>query len=369
MTTNVIKTLAVLAALTLISSACGSKTSVLPPLLGGPVLPTSPVPAQAGNQGTLRYLAGQRGLLIGAAVDAKALQSDPVYAQILGRQFDVAVPENVMKFANIHPQRQTYDFTAADQLLSFAAANGMLVRGHTLVWYMEDPNWVKSGNFTKDQLKQILHDHIAMVVGHFKGRIFAWDVVNEAINDNGKLRDSVWLRGIGPEYIDLAFQWAHAADPQALLFYNDYNAEGSGPKSDAVYALVKGLRDRGVPIGGVGLQMHVSLDDHPSANDIKANIERLARLGLVVHITEMDVRIHQPADPSSLSAQAQIYRNVLEACLAEPKACQALVMWGFSDRYSSIPNIYAGFGSGLPFDSSFNPKPAYNMLKEALTGK
>ncbi len=362
------KNLAVLIALTMVLAGCQSKMSSAIPFIG-PALPTPPVPPRAGDPDTLRYLASQRGLLIGAAVDTDALQSDPAYAQALGREFNLVVPENVMKFSKIHPERQTYDFAAPDALVNFASANGMLVRGHTLVWYVEDPEWVNSSGSTKEELKQILHDHISTVVGRYKGRIFAWDVVNEALDDSGQLRDSVWLRGIGPEYIDLAFRWAHEADPNALLFYNDFKGEGLGPKSDAIYNLVKGLHERGVPIGGVGLQMHVSLDDHPSAADIKSNIERLAQLGLVVHITEMDVRLADPPDANSLNAQAQIYKDVLEACLSEKKACQALLTWGFTDKYSWIPNFYSGFGSGFIFDSSFNPKPAYNLMKETLGGK
>ncbi len=363
---NTLRTkLAVLLTAALLLSGCQGFI----PLTGAPDLPTPPAAPQAGTPGTLRYLASQHGLLIGAAVDANALRSDPAYAQALSRNFNVVVPENVMKFANIHPAPQTYDFTAADQLVNFAASNGMLVRGHTLLWYQEDPGWVKLGNFTRAQLEQILHDHISTVVGRYKGRIFAWDVVNEAIGDNGQLRDNVWLRGIGPQYIDLAFQWAHQADPNALLFYNDYNGEGMSAKSDAIYDMVKGLRARGIPIGGVGLQMHLTLTDHPSADDLKANIERLAALGLVVHITEMEVRVPQPANAASLSQQAQIYKDVLDTCLAEANACQALVMWGLSDKYSSVPSIYPGFGSALILDQSFNPKPAYSMLMQALGGR
>ena len=347
----------------LLLTACSPSVGLL-----APPLPTPPRPASAGEPNTLRYLASQRGFLIGAAVDADALQSDPAYADTLAREYNVVVPENVMKFSNIHPSPDIYDFSAADALVDFAQANGMLVRGHTLVWYAEDPDWVNSGNFTKDQLEQILHDHIATVVGRYKGRVFAWDVVNEAIDDNGQLRDSVWLRGIGPEYIDLAFQWAHEADPNALLFYNDYNGEGLGGKSDAIYNLVKGLHERGAPIGGVGLQMHVTLKNHPSMDDLRANIQRLARLGLVVHITEMDVRLQQPADDQALNAQAQIYKDVVQTCLAEERACQALLTWGFTDKYSWIPNFYGGFGGALPFDQSLDPKAAYNAIKAVLSG-
>ncbi len=349
-------------------SGCSMSRAGLIPLTGGPALPTPPAPLQGGQPGTLRYTASQHGLLIGAAVNAPALASNAAYARTLSGQFDVVTPENAMKFRDIHPALHAYNFTAADQVVNFAVANGMLVRGHVLIWYLEDPQWLTAGHFTRAQLLQILHDHITTIVGHFKGRVFAWDVVNEEVDDSGKLRDNVWLRTIGPQYIDLAFQWAHQADPKALLFYNDYNGEGLGVKSDAIYNLVKGLRDRGVPIGGIGLQMHFSVPNHPSMEDIKSNMERLAGLGLVVHITEMDVRLPEPVNAISLGAQAQLYHDVAQACLQEAGVCQALILWGFTDRYSPIPGVYPHFGSATIFNASIQPKPAYNMLMEALSG-
>ncbi len=337
-----------------------------------PTLTPTPTPTpmgtpSAGEPNTLRYLASKRGFLIGSAVDAKALDSDWQYAALLSRELNVVVPENVMKFANIHPTPDSYNFAPADQLVSFAEGNGMLVRAHTLLWYQSDPEWVKEGDYSPAELENILHNHINSVVSRYKGRIFAWDVINEEVSENGELRDNVWLRGIGPQYIDLAFQWAHEADPNALLFYNDDSHEqGAGVRSDAIYNLVKRLRNRGVPIDGVGIQMHVSLGSAPSIDDLETNIERLGLLGLVVHITEMDVRLSEPADPESLDAQAQVYRDVLDACLFEANVCKALVMWGLTDKYSWIPNAYAGFGSALIFDANFQPKPAYAALQEVL---
>lgn len=211
----------------------------------------------------------------------------------------------------------------------------------------------------------ILKNHIYTVVGRYRGRIYAWDVVNEAIADDGSLRRTIWLEKIGPEYIELAFRWAHEADPNALLFYNDYNAEGLGPKSDAVYNLVKNLLEKGVPIHGVGLQMHVSVEWPPNTNDIYANIKRLNELGLEVHITEMDVRIREPATDEDLIRQAEIYRNVLKVCL-NAKNCKAFVMWGFTDRYSWIPFFFSGYGSALIFDEDYQPKLAYQYLLTTL---
>jgi endo-1,4-beta-xylanase len=180
----------------------------------------------------------------------------------------------------------------------------------------------------------------------------------------------VWWRVIGPEYIDMAFRWAHEVDPDALLFYNDYGAEGLNGKSDAVYELVQGLLDRGVPIHGVGLQAHLVLSGQSNFDNVRANIQRLGDLGLQVHITELDIRI---ADASSgdepgqaeLERQAQMYGELLDVCLSEP-SCTAFVLWGFTDRHSWIPWFRPGWGSALIFDESYRPKPAYDAMRQVL---
>jgi endo-1,4-beta-xylanase len=316
---------------------------------------------------TLRALADRRGLAIGAAVDVTALRSDMSYAQTLAREFNILTAENVLKFGPLRPARDRFDFSAADELVQFAQNNNMQVRGHTLVWHNQLPDWLTQGFFSREELSAILKKHIQTVVERYRGRVAAWDVVNEAVADNGQMRDTLWLRGIGPNYLDLAFQWAHEADPQAKLFYNDYNGEGLGSKSDAIYRLLKDLLQRGVPVQGVGLQMHISLDSPPRAADIAANIQRLGELGLEVHITEMDVRARTPASAADLERQAAVYRSVLGACLDSPY-CKAFVLWGFTDRYSWIPGFFQGYGSALIFDEAFAPKPAYQALKDGLAG-
>ncbi|MDW8049331.1 MAG: endo-1,4-beta-xylanase, partial [Nitrososphaerota archaeon] len=232
---------------------------------------------------SLRTLAEKCGIYIGAAVEPDYLTMD--YAETLKREFNMVTTENVLKFGPVHPQPTVYSFAGADRVIEFAEAHGMKVRGHTLVWHSQLPSWITAGRYTRDEWIQILRDHIMTVVGRYRGRIYAWDVVNEAIDDSGALRNTIWLQNIGPEYIELAFRWAHEADPNALLFYNDYGAEGLGVKSDAVYNLVKGLLEKGVPIHGVGLQMHISADSPPSPQSVAANIRRLNNLGLEVHIT------------------------------------------------------------------------------------
>jgi endo-1,4-beta-xylanase len=314
---------------------------------------------------SLRSLAQARGIQIGAAVAAGPVREEPLYAQTLRREFSMLTPENAMKFGPLHPDPDRYNFADADAIIAFAKANAMQVRAHTLVWHEDLPRWLTERNVTREDLMPILRQHILTVVGRYRGRVAVWDVVNEAMADSGSLRDTIWLRGIGPDYIDLAFRWAHEADPQARLFYNDYGGEGLGRKSDAIYGLVRNLRTRGVPIHGVGLQMHIRLESSPALRDVAANMNRLAALKLEVHITEMDVRIEGPVTEEALSAQARIYRDTLGVCLSA-KNCKAFVLWGFTDRHSWIPQFFPQWGAALIFDESYRPKPAYTALMDAL---
>jgi endo-1,4-beta-xylanase len=318
----------------------------------------------------LRDLAAPSGLLIGAAADAPYF-SDPNYVQTLGGEYNLIVPENDLKFAETEPSKDQYNFCPADQLMAFAIANGMKMRGHNLVWYQGLPSWLTSGNFTSDQVTIILQNHINTVVGHYKGQLPDWDVVNEAITNNAPYvvdQTSFWYQKLGANYLDIAFQMAHDADPNAKLFYNDYSGEGLGAKSDAIYNLVQGMIGRGVPINGVGLEMHLTLNA-PSQADISANMARLAKLGLEVHVSEMDVRI--PVDssgnatPANLAAQATIYQNVFAACQANPN-CTEFLTWGVTDLHSWIPSTFSGFGSGLLFDQQYKSKPAYSTLAANL---
>jgi endo-1,4-beta-xylanase len=240
----------------------------------------------------------------------------------------------------------------------------MKVRGHTLVWHNQNPSWLPRAIKTRDEAIAVLKDHIQTVVGHYKGRIAAWDVVNEAVDDStGELRESPWLTAIGPDYIALAFQFAHEADPDAKLYYNDYSAEGIGGKGDAVYELVKGLKEQGVPIDGVGWQGHFQSSSF--IMDMKDNGRRLADLGLEVSITELDVRIPIPPTDTMIENQAKMYKKVTETCLALPN-CKAIVTWGFTDKHSWVPGFFSGEGAALPFDETYKPKLAYEAIRAAL---
>ena len=337
--------------------------------MAAPTCTPKPIPSPAltlaPGTSLLRGCAQTHGVQIGAAVAAEPLRNDPLYGETLTQYFSMVTPENAMKFGPLHPEPDRYDFADADFIVDFAQTHEMQVRGHKLVWHNQLPGWLEDGDWSKEELTEILHDHIATVVGRYRGRVAAWDVVNEAITDSGTLRNTLWLRVIGPEYIEMAFRWAHEADPDALLFYNDYGAEGLCPKANAVYTLVEDLVKRGVPIHGVGMQMHASLDWCPVPESVSANIERLSALGLQIHVTEMDVRVPEPATQEKLEAQAAIYRDMLHVCISS-EGCTAFVLWGFTDSHSWVPSFFPGYGSALIFDDDYGPKPACEALEEVI---
>ncbi|HEV8215473.1 MAG TPA: endo-1,4-beta-xylanase [Gemmatimonadaceae bacterium] len=327
------------------------------------------VPVVNADTFPLRTLAQQAGIRIGSAGDRGFRWTGTdgsTFRAILGREFSVLTPENDMKFDHLHPAQATYYFAGADSLVAFAQQNQMAVRGHTLVWHQQLPKWITSGSFGADEAAQQLIDHVTTVVSHFKGKVFAWDVVNEAFNDDGSRRSAYWLDHIGRNYIELAFRTARAADPDVALFYNDYNVEGINTKSDSVYAMVKDFLARGVPITGVGLQSHFILNGVPAT--LGANIARFVALGVKVHVTELDVRVPVPSTSASLATQAQNYHDVVMTCI-QNKGCELVTMWGFTDKDSWVPGTFPGFGDALPWDSSFQQKPAYKSIYNALAGR
>lgn len=322
---------------------------------------------------SLRELADENHIHIGAAVYTYHL-NDPTHAATLSREFNMLVPEQEAKHCEIEKQQGQFDFTKFDQLVAFAESNNLAVRGHTLVWHSCMPSWITNGKFSRDQAIQLLHDYIFTMVGRYKGRIGIWDVVNEAMNDGGTaLRDTPWRHLIGDDYVELAFRFAHEADPDALLFYNDYNAEGINAKSDAIYAMVKDFVARGVPINGVGLQMHITLGDTAPGGSLTPdllgqNIKRLGDLGLQVQITEMDVKFQGKPTDSILQHEAGDYRRVLDTCLNNAN-CTAFVTWGVTDKYSWLLDPrYSTNANNAPllFDDEYQPKPAYYAVLDLL---
>ena len=238
----------------------------------------------------LRDLAAAKGIYMGTALTAGELTGTS--ASIAGTQFGSVTPGNEMKWDTVEPTRGTYNWGPGDSIVAFAKQHSMQVRGHNLVWHSQLPGWLTSGSFTNSQLHDIMIKHVTDEVTHYKGEITHWDVVNEPFNEDGTFRSDLWYNQLGSSYIADAFTAAHAADPAAKLYVNDYNIEGSGAKSDGMYNLVKSLKQQGVPIDGVGFQAHFILGQVPST--FKANMQRFADLGVDVAVTELDVRMQLP---------------------------------------------------------------------------
>lgn len=324
---------------------------------------------------TLRQVGEGRHIVIGAAA-ASAHLSEPDYSRILGSEFSQLQAENEMKFGPIHPRPDSdpnpYDFAGADELVAFAQSHNMLVRGHTLVWHNQVPKWITEGNYGALQLAKVLQNHIHTVMGHYASKVYAWDVVNEAFNDDGTMRHTIWYdqpgigAGAGTKYIEQVLRWAREADPKAKLFYNDYDAEEVNKKSDAIYAMAEDFKQRGVPLDGIGFQTHISLkfDDSAKLASYARNLERFAKLGLELHITELDIRLSDDSQ-TSLSAQAKLYGKIAGLCVHQP-ACKLIQTWGVTDKHSWIPNFYKGQGWALLWDANYQKKPAYEAVHDAL---
>ena len=315
----------------------------------------------------LRPLATAAGLNFGVATNADVVRTDAAYRETLLVYANTIVAENDLKFGPLSPRLGHYDFRRADALMAFAADHGLKVRGHVLVWHHQLPDWLKAADYTPEQARELMRTHIFTVMGRYRGQIFQWDVVNEAITNAPRtpLRQSFWLDTIGPEYIALAFRYAHEADPNAKLFYNDYGAEELNRKSDAVYKLVRDLKQQGVPINGVGLQCHFDVAAPPNLEAVAANLQRLADLGLELAVTEFDARLHLPASAADLEKQAALEHDLLALVLRQP-ACRTFMVWGLTDARSWVPGFYRGYGDALPFDAMLAPKPALYGLQWAL---
>ena len=341
----------------------------------------SKVPADS-----LRALASKIGLGVGVAVNMDLLNVNDTYTGIVANQFNSVTPENVMKWDTIEPTQGNLNFGPADALVKFAQEHGQLVRGHTLMWHNQLPGWlttgVSNGTISNAQLRDILKQHITDEVSHFKGEIWQWDVANEFFTDSNPSMinpNDFWVAHLGAGIIADAFRWAHAADPQALLFYNDYNIageDGSNAKADAVYAMVKQLKAQGVPIDGVGDQGHLDTQYGFSGTRMQNDLQRYANLGLRVAITEADVRtfvnnaIDQvPTDNLAQFAQPFEFDQMMKACLAV-RQCISFTLWGVSDANSWIPGFFNNpqEGYALLYDVNYQPKTAYTTLQQDLLG-
>ncbi|BBC35904.1 Beta-xylanase [Streptomyces graminofaciens] len=338
-------------------------------LVAGALLSTAVAvqPASA-HDPSLRRLADRAGVRIGTAVDMNALAEDRRYRGTTAREFDSVTAENVMKWESVEPQRGVYDWKPADDLVRYARAHGQVVRGHTLVWHSQLPGWLTSGvadgSIGSAELRGILRNHITTEVKRYKGKIQQWDVVNEVFEEDGSLRNSIWLQELGPSYIADAFRWAHAADPKAKLFLNDYNVEGVNAKSTAYYELAKRLRAEGVPVQGFGIQGHLAIQ-YGFPEQVAENLARFGALGMRTAFTEVDVRMILPVDATKSATQASYFRKLLDACLGA-RSCTSFTVWGYTDRYSWVPGVFGGQGAATPMDEEYGRKPAYGALRAGL---
>ena len=361
---------AVLVGGTSASAAVNSKTAAGQAAGGAPV-----------TNAPLRDLAAPIGLRFGTALIPQDIET-PSYAAIASSQFSVVTPGNAMKWQIVEPEQGVFDWSQADQLVQFARANGQLVRGHTLTWHNQLPNWltagVANGSISAAQLRILLHDHIITEVSRYRGRIWQWDVCNEFFTDTNPSTinpNDFWVSNLGTGVIADAFRWAHEADPNALLFYNDYNIggeDGTNAKSDAVYAFVKQLLSEGVPIDGVGNQGHLDTQYGWNPQLLQEDLERFASLGLKVAITEADVRTfvnnatdQVPTANLALFAHPYEYSELLKAALAVPQ-CISFTVWGFTDSDSWVPGTFAGEGYAAIYDVNQQPKAAYYSLQSDL---
>ena len=331
---------------------------------------------------------------VGAAINEQQIAgTDALGTGIVAAQFDSISPENVLKWERVHPSLDTYNFELADKYVAFGEKNHMFIVGHNLVWHSQVPNWVFQDDqgkpLTREALLQRMHDHIFKVVGRYKGRIQSWDVVNEALNEDGTLRKSKWQQIIGDDFIEKAFEYAHQADPQAELTYNDYSLENEAKLKGAL-ALVAKLKAHGVAITTVGIQGHDSLA-HPTVEEEDAAITAFAKLGVKVAISELDIDV-LPRDPKLFSADVSLkvkqdpklnpyanglpddvqqelarrYAELFAVFLKHRAEMSRVTFWGVTDRDSWLNNWPVPGRTSYPllFDRNGKPKPAFEAVIE-----
>lgn len=341
-------------------------------------LSAQPAPGPA-----LKDRAASRKVLFGAAAAWPALKDDAEYAEHFARECAVLVPENVLKMQVVHPEPDRYNFAPADFMAEFAAKHGMKMRGHTLVWHQQMAPWFRNV-VNKDNAGRILEEHVRTVVGRYKGRMHSWDVVNEAVEPKDAredgLRKTPWLDVLGPEYIDLAFRFAREADPAALLCYNDYGLDYATPgdeqKRAAVLKLLRGLKQRRVPVHAFGMQAHLNAGNQKNfdPDSLRRFLGDVAALGLQIMITELDaVDRDLPDDIAERDKGiARVYGSYLNAALREP-AVTAVLTWGLTDKYTWLATRNRR-ASGvpvrvLPLDRDYARKPAWEAIAGAFDAR
>ncbi|MBR2197802.1 MAG: endo-1,4-beta-xylanase, partial [Fibrobacter sp.] len=326
---------------------------------------------------TLRSLAEERHRYIGAILNSEWFYGniEAEFEQIHKTQFNAVVAENEMKFDATEPNENTFSYDKGDKMVKYAQENGMRVRGHALAWHNQVPYWVNSYSGQKEQLLAVLKNHIENVVGHWKGQIAEWDVVNEAVNDDNnhgwRSNGSVWFEGIGAEFLDSAFVWAHVADPDAELCYNDYAIEwglGNGSKAGFVLEQVKRWKANNIPITCVGTQTHIEISHETTPQNVRAFAKELAKLDIKLNITELDIGFPKGSagqlGQSDYEKQGHLYRQFMDVFLEEPNMGE-FVIWGLTDAHSWLDNSQ-GKTQGLLWDKQYKAKPAFDSVMASL---
>jgi endo-1,4-beta-xylanase len=347
-------------------------TGLLLALVFGAAAAHSSPPAMAAT--TLRAAAEADGIKFGTALIATSnLSSNQAYINVAGSEFDAVTPGNEMKWGTVEPTQGQFNWTGADTIVSFAQAHNQVVRGHNLVWHSQLPNWVNTTNFpTPTSVINVMEQHITTEVTRFAGKVISWDVVNEPFNDDGTLRSDIFENATnGPAYIADALRTAHAADPNAKLYLNDFNIETVNAKSTAMLNLITSLKSQGVPIDGIGFESHFIEGSAPSAAALEQNMQRFINAGVAVWVTELDDRVqlnNGQASAAQLAQQATDYQNTVSACLAERPGCVGVTVWGFTDLDSWVPGAFPGQGAADIYDSNIQTKPSFNSTLATLNG-
>ncbi|RDL32090.1 Beta-xylanase [Venustampulla echinocandica] len=304
------------------------------------------------------------------------IRNDQSETNIIGNknEFGSITPENAMKWDATEPNQGQFTFGGADQVANYATQNGKHMRCHTLVWYSQLPGWVSNSNFNNATLINVMTNHINRVMGQYKGKCTHWDVVNEALNEDGTYRPNVFLSVIGEAYLPMSFRLAAAADPSAKLYYNDYNLEYAEAKSEGAARIVKLVQSYGVRIDGVGLQGHLVVSKTPtqdiatpSQEILEKSLRMYTDLGVDVAYTEVDIRMNMPASAQNLQEQAECYGRLTRACMAVER-CVGITLWGVSDKYSWVPQTFNGEGAALLWNDNYQKKPAYDAMLKAIQG-
>ncbi|KZS92173.1 endo-1,4-beta-xylanase precursor [Sistotremastrum niveocremeum HHB9708] len=328
---------------------------------------TSTTSSSSPPSGTgLNVLAKAAGkLYFGSATDNPEFTDAPYLAILGSSEFGQITPGNSMKWDATEPSQNTFSYTGGDAVLSLATSHNQIVRAHNLCWYSQLPNWVSSGSWTAASLTAVLQNHIANVAGHYKGKVYAWDVVNEPFSDSGGMRSMVFQTVIGNNYLNIAFAAARAADPNAKLYLNDYNLEYTGAKFNTAVSTITSLVQQGVPIDAVGFEGHMIVGSVPSASALATQMNTFTALGLDVAFTEIDIRMTLPSTPALLAQQETDYQNMVAACM-QVKRCVGVTIWDYTDKYSWVPQTFSGQGAACPWDSNLVKKPAYSGIVAAL---